>query len=280
MATLISDFYEPIRFILGDRDSTVRLYDDSAISAGVRSSIKMNYLPGFTLTGDLLSVTPDVSDPNDYALLVLKIARSFVAPNPSRYSYKTRAISESFGDYKQFIAMLDESLHELENGVMFAGWQMFKGWWEGMFGVSLVSVLTQVNVKAPWRTLTIAQGSAEVDDEEARMQDDILFTNVGTLIAGQVFLGEYQAPRKAALTRAVMNCRAPNAPVTLGCFINGVEDGSLAFAITSGQSRIETGFDRVIAQNDRVTWRCTAAPVIDLSASEASINMHVERRDG
>jgi hypothetical protein len=162
MSTLISEFRDPLRHLLGDRHASVYQYSDGNLDAAVKTMVKMGKLAGFALTPAQDAVTPDVSDPNDYALLLYETVRSFVAGNPDRYSYRTRALSETFGRWREFLDYLETNIHELKNGAMFDGWQSFAGWWRGNVGEDLLEVMTRVEVQAPVQTVTVNSDGTHV----------------------------------------------------------------------------------------------------------------------
>ena len=158
MSTNLTEFHEPLRAVLDDNplDSTSQQYEASTLTKALRSVIRMGQLPGYSLTTDQLEVTPTVSTPTAFALLVYKTARMLVAPRPASYAFRTRALSEVFGDYRSFLAHIEEMIYLLENGeAMFDSWQTFAGWWQGIFGVPFAHLLTHVNVTGPEQTIEL-----------------------------------------------------------------------------------------------------------------------------
>jgi hypothetical protein len=156
--TPINLFYEPIRFVLGDLDDSVRLYQDTAIAMGVRSAISMNKLSAYgayALDPTRLQITPDITDANLFALVVYQTSRMFMGPNPSDYQYRTRAMMEKFGNFDSFLLHLDEMIYKLTAGPMFSGWQTFDGWFRGMFGLELGRIMTELKITAPFMTVTV-----------------------------------------------------------------------------------------------------------------------------
>lgn len=139
--TAISEFYEPVRAFLGDHGPDIYMYEEDAIARTVRAVVRTGLAGDFALTSDNASITPAV-EVNAFLLICLKTARMFVAPNPSRQSGRTRAYSESIGDFKDFMLHLEMQIHDLENGTMFASWQSFASFVEGFGGVA-----------QPWRHL-------------------------------------------------------------------------------------------------------------------------------
>lgn len=155
MSTLISSLRAPLRFILGDRDSAFYLFSDTILDDGVRSAILLNELKNYALTADQLSVTPALTDPNKFALLCFKTAKMFMDSNPDRYSFKSRAFSESIGGYREFLSTLEQKIYKLENGAMFSGWQSFHAFLSGISGVPLLEVFSDMEVSAPFTTVSL-----------------------------------------------------------------------------------------------------------------------------
>lgn len=155
MATAITDLYPYLRHLLGDRDSAIQEYEDAALLTAVRTAIRTNALPNFSLTSDSNSITPAVSDANQFALLLYRVVRSFAAARPDRRSVRTRAFTETEGSWRTFLHELENDIHRLENGDLFSGWQSFYGWLEGVSGLSVGHLLTEVQTTGTIRTLSI-----------------------------------------------------------------------------------------------------------------------------
>ncbi|MDE2107416.1 MAG: hypothetical protein KGL39_60025, partial [Patescibacteria group bacterium] len=122
--TKLSDFYDDIRALTGDFKK--RLYEDSAIRDTMRTMLRLGRVKTEDCTGgtrwlpgpDGNTITPAIG-PNDvvpYSLLVYHAAHALVLPNMESYSYRTRELSERFGERKDFLFNLQNVLHELENG--------------------------------------------------------------------------------------------------------------------------------------------------------------------
>lgn len=164
--TSIAEFYETIRFLLADRDTTIQQYPDAVLAASVRSCIRLQRVPGYAVDTDPTQITPAVTDVNHWALIAYHVVKGFVDSHPDRYSYKTRAIGESFGSWRQFLDELKLNIYRLENGTMFSGWFSFYTWLSGMSGLPLNLVLAQLNVRAPFYTVGLSQDSVTVSPAE------------------------------------------------------------------------------------------------------------------
>ena len=126
--TLLSDFFDDIRAITGDFNR--RLFQDSAISSVMRTQLRLGRVRvdnhprhrGGTvvwqLTPDLRGITPAITqeDVLAYALLIYHSAHTLILPNMEAYAYRTRALSERFGERKEFLFNLQNVLYELEDG--------------------------------------------------------------------------------------------------------------------------------------------------------------------
>lgn len=154
--TNLTEFHECLRAVLDDNDPDAPQYEVATLSKTLRSVVRMGQLPGYTLTADRLEITPAIATARDFALLVYKSARMLVAPRPALYQFKTRALTETFGNYRQFLDHLEETIYALENGeAMFSSWQNFAGWFQGLYGISLPALLTNVNITAPINTVQV-----------------------------------------------------------------------------------------------------------------------------
>lgn len=147
--TAISDFYEAIRFILDDNDDDIKTFTDDALLRGVRTVLKMGKIKGYTLGNDNISISPDLTNPNAFALVCYHVCKMSVDARPDRYSYRRRAVSESFGSWRNFLMSLENEIFHLENGVMFDGWQNFYSWMEGVSGVPLQQLYADLKINIP-----------------------------------------------------------------------------------------------------------------------------------
>lgn len=152
---LVADFVPVLRLLLNDLNPTVQEFATSTLTSGVVAVIKLNEAPGYYLSPDQSTVLPAFCNPNAFALISYKTARLFVTGTPSKYSFKSRAFSESIGSYRDFIFDLDRHIYEIENGEMFSGWQMFYGFLSGISGLSLLEVFTTMRVNSPFYSITL-----------------------------------------------------------------------------------------------------------------------------
>ncbi len=164
--TPLALFYVTLRVFLDDLDPETFAYPDATLLNALRAALLLNKLPGYTLTPDQNAVTPDLlaagANPNNYALLVYHTVRLFHLGQRDRYSYKTRAVSESFGSMREALLALELDLHQLENGTLFLSWQSYHSWVAGMAGLPAGLVLTNVNVKAPFFTANVSTAGVTI----------------------------------------------------------------------------------------------------------------------
>lgn len=159
MSTAITQFYRPLRILLGDADPVVKRFPNEVLGDGVRTAVQLNKLPTYALSVDELSIDPEITNPNKFALLTYHTARLFVSPVPEKYSFRTRAFGESFGSVRHHLQTLELEIHRLENGTMFSAWQNYFTWLSGMAGLPLAEVLTDMVAEAPlWHATLTREG--------------------------------------------------------------------------------------------------------------------------
>lgn len=129
--SLVSDFIEPVRWLVGDHNDAGRLYDDSQYQRGIRVIVKGGQVSGYSLLSDNNTITPDVPDGGPYLLLSAKVARGFVASVPSKQSVRTRGWSQSTGDFELLLEKLEQLIQDCENGNMGLGFQNYAGFLAG-----------------------------------------------------------------------------------------------------------------------------------------------------
>ena len=124
--TRLSDLFEDVRAVTGDFKKQV--YEDCAIASVMRTQLRMGRVKTdgcgsrgrtrWTLGPDGNTLQPAIlsTDIEAYSLLVYYSALTLVTPNLAAYSYRTRALSERFGEQKDFLAEMKLALYEIENG--------------------------------------------------------------------------------------------------------------------------------------------------------------------
>lgn len=124
--TRLSDLYDDIRALTGDFQKQV--YEDSAIASVMRTQLRLGRVKTegechrgrtrWTVGPDGMTLVPAIlgTDIRAYSLLVYYSALTLVTPNLAAYSYRTRAMSERWGEQKDFLAELKNALYDIEDG--------------------------------------------------------------------------------------------------------------------------------------------------------------------
>lgn len=165
MSTSISEFRDPVRAVLGDFNTTVRRYQDSAIDAVVKTLVRCGKFTGLAIDATGLAITPNVQDGAQYGRIVYEAALAFVAPNAGAYSYRTRALAETFGEQKLFLQQLQNALYDLETGggaAMFGTVQTFRGWVLSLTGLNAWEEMSEVKLQTPVSTITVGADGVQV----------------------------------------------------------------------------------------------------------------------
>jgi hypothetical protein len=166
MSTAINTLYDPIRAFLGDFNTTVRKYSDAALGDVVRAVVRCGQVPGVVVAPDNLSLTPDLSTPKLYAQTVYQACLALLGPSIDSYSYRTRAMAESFGGSREAVFELKAKLYEMENGGAdgFTGWTDFHSWAMSITGVNLWEILSELKTNAPVATVTVGRDGITVSE--------------------------------------------------------------------------------------------------------------------
>lgn len=163
--TLISDLYELVRAILGDFDPDFRRYEDDAIASVVRCLVRTGRLKSnipYAVTNDRRGISPALAGATDLALLVYHSARMFLMPESASYAFRTRALAEKFGEQRMFVQDLQNIIYDMENAQAVWSFQSFYGWVNGITGLNIWCVMTDMNVNAPVATVTVSRSGIMV----------------------------------------------------------------------------------------------------------------------
>jgi hypothetical protein len=160
----IVETYPAVRAILGDLDPQFQRYQDAAIANVVRTMVRVGKLGStYALTPDNRGITPAIAVPTDYAILIYSSAKTILMPNAAAYSYRQRAMGESFGAQRDFVFDLECALHDAQNGEVFHTMQSFYGWVNALTGLNIWSLLTDMSTRAPVATVTIGRAGITVN---------------------------------------------------------------------------------------------------------------------
>lgn len=153
--TKLSDLVDDVRAVTGDFKKVV--YDDDAILRIMRVQLRLGRIKEavgpcqytrWMLGPDNQTITPAITpqDIKAYSLLVYHSAKALIEPDIAAYSYRTRAMSERFGERRDFLFDLENTLYDLESG---------EGIWSDVTG--LRSWLFTINGIWVWSYLQIDQ---------------------------------------------------------------------------------------------------------------------------
>ncbi len=147
---------DPVRAVLGDFSKLGKhRYEENTVTRMVRALVQMGELEGYYLTPDLNAIAPVITHPKIFGVLIYKAAKRLLLPNVAAYSYRMRAMSESFGEQKAFVVDLENALYDLQNPTMFGSYQTFYSWLGGVVGLDIWTMMTKMKVDAPIATAEI-----------------------------------------------------------------------------------------------------------------------------
>lgn len=114
----ISDFYETMRLILGDRQvHGIWNYVDDTLAASVRAVFMLGRNPlGYLLAGDVIAPDPPSGDP--WALICYDACLLVVGGEDGKLMYRTKAISVHDGGERKrdLLTELRMKTYEIRNG--------------------------------------------------------------------------------------------------------------------------------------------------------------------
>ena len=130
----LTEFHPALRVLLQDRgtveDASVRMYSADALNDALRTVIYMGRLNrnGKTFTVDDVTLSPAITDPNDYALLVYRSTELMVMGAPDQYQHRQRGLMERFGSFLPFMQRLAQDIADIEQGdEVYSSWSSFTG---------------------------------------------------------------------------------------------------------------------------------------------------------
>lgn len=150
----VADTFPVLRVLLNDIN-VVQEFANATLQQAVASCLLLNQIPGYSLTPDQTQITPAFPGPQGFALVCFKSARLLLTGTPTKYGYRTRALSETIGSYRPSIMDLDKYIHDMCDGCMFDSWQSFYGFLSGISGLSLLEVFTNMQVNSPFYSITL-----------------------------------------------------------------------------------------------------------------------------
>lgn len=155
MSTLISEFREAVRSLIGDLDTPSR-YEDAALDAVVRTVLQTGRVEDYELESST-AITPAVTEVNDWFLIAAQAALIIARGRPDAFSWGTRDFSQRVSGASRLLVLeLGREIRAAEGRSLFRGWQDFGTWLQGMDGVRPAwRALVAVNIRAPLETLQI-----------------------------------------------------------------------------------------------------------------------------
>jgi hypothetical protein len=157
--TLLSDFYLPLRLLLGDNDpQAVYQYQDAALDGAVRCVFAFGNGPeSYALNGDRNSctgITPGLPNGDAFAKVVYEAGMILIGGDVGANSYRTRALSVSVsGDrVKNLLADLRVRLYRIDGGDGFATYQSLITWlasFDGGVGVNVTGANANLTIQSP-----------------------------------------------------------------------------------------------------------------------------------
>ncbi len=139
MSVPVTDFREPLRFLLGDLNPQEQTYSNADLDAGVRSTIRLKSVAGLELTAcrnRIQTAGGGELTANQFALLALKTAEIFVSANPDGYQFRTRALAERLDGWTNLLEALRGRIYELQAGDGFFTWQE---WSQFLYGTDVIN---------------------------------------------------------------------------------------------------------------------------------------------
>ena len=149
--SLFTEFLPGMRIFLGDLDPDIRQFDDAHLTTSLGLASKQATGMGFNyaITPDRLGLTPDVTDPNDWMLLLYYGCYPFAVNMGEASSYRTRSLSESVEGKKCLVWRLETEIYRLETRSRFTGWQDMASWAASLSGVDAWLRLAELKVQNP-----------------------------------------------------------------------------------------------------------------------------------
>ena len=144
--TKLSDLYDDVRALAGDFKR--QLYEDATLRRVMQTVIRLGRVKAdgqrWSLAADGQTLVPaiGVNDLQAYSLLVYNAAHTLVLPNMAAYNYRTRALTERFGEQKDFLFTLQNVLYDLEEGEQaYANISGLRSWLFAVNGIWMWSYL-------------------------------------------------------------------------------------------------------------------------------------------
>ena len=158
----VTDFCEPVRAIMGDFRQPLQ-FEDASIASVVRTVVRCGHVPGYTISGDGLYLTPAVMDTKPLALVNYWSARTLLRPKVRGESWGARALKVRREHQRDFLQELEVMIHYMESPGGMLSFQSYYAWVNSLAGINVWGLLTEMRVNAPVATATIGPSGLQMN---------------------------------------------------------------------------------------------------------------------
>lgn len=160
--TWISDFYDPIRAVMGDFRAPLK-YEDASLASVVRTVVRCGHVPGYTVSADGRRLAPAMTEATPLALVTYWSARTLLRPNVREEAWGSRALKVRRGNQRDFLQELEVLLYHTENPTGLVSFQSYYAWVNALAGVNVWGLMTEMKVNAPVATAIIGTGGIQMN---------------------------------------------------------------------------------------------------------------------
>ena len=158
----LADFCEPVRAIMGDFRKPFK-FEDASIASIVRTVVRVGHLPNHSITADAMKVSPAITRPSDFALLVYWSARTLLRPAVRGESWATRGLKVRRADQRDFLFELENLVYYTENPAQLASFQSYYAWVNSLAGINVWGLMTEMKVQGPVAEAIIGTGGIQIN---------------------------------------------------------------------------------------------------------------------
>jgi hypothetical protein len=158
----VSEFYEPIRAMVGDFRQPW-MFEDLALQGVVRSVLRMGLVRGYGLGANGLEATPAIRRAEDLARLVYHCAKILVGPTVRGQSWGGRAMKMRTNDQREFWLELQSLAYYADNPAQCASFQSYYAWVNSLAGINVWGLMTQMRVESPVAVATIGTAGITIN---------------------------------------------------------------------------------------------------------------------
>jgi hypothetical protein len=159
----LSDFYEPVRAIMGDFRHPF-MFEDSSLASVVRTMVRAGKLgPMYTISSDASSIVPSVTRVGDFAALTYWSARTLLGPKLRGESWASRGLKVRRNDQRDFLFELENILYDIQHGHQITSFQSYYAWVNSLAGINVWGLLTEMKIEGPVATAIIGTGGIQIN---------------------------------------------------------------------------------------------------------------------